>query len=622
MPVLLGPVTFLLLGKNRDGAGSDFDPLSLLPALLPVYEMALQELVMLGANWVQFDEPILACDLSPEARAALKLAYASLRDAFPSAKLMLATYFGDLGENRSTALALPVDAIHLDAVRAPHELDAVVREMPSFMSLSLGVVDGRNIWANDYSASLKLLGRADQALGKSRLMVSPSCSLLHVPVGLSAEADLDPEIKPWLAFAEEKLAEVATLARLAEEEADPAILTANSAVIASRRKSPRACDPAVRERCALTPATAMRRLSPYHERRKLQDAWLKLPVLPTTTIGSFPQTDGVRKMRAKFAHGKIARSEYELFLEQEIRECVRRQEEIGLDVLVHGEPERNDMVEYFGEQFEGCAITRNGWVQSYGSRCVKPPIIYGDISRPHPMTLRWTRFAQSLTRKPMKGMLTGPITILQWSFVRDDQPRGETARQLALAIRDEVRDLEAAGIGVIQVDEPALREGLPLRRDRWPEYLCWAVDAFRLAVGGVADKTQIHTHMCYCEFDDILPAIIEMDADVISIEAARSGMELLGAFGRGGCPNSVGPGVWDIHSPRIPPKLEILDAIYAAMQVIPLERLWVNPDCGLKTRNWGEVTSSLLNMVQTARKLRDGGKEACANLENETALTH
>jgi 5-methyltetrahydropteroyltriglutamate--homocysteine methyltransferase len=626
MPVLLGPVSFLLLGKNHDASDRAFNPLSLLPALLPIYEMALQELVILGANWVQFDEPLLACDLTSAAQSAFGLAYSTLRDACPSAKLMLATYFGDLGENRTTALQLPVDALHLDGVRASHELDAIVRELPSSMSLSLGVVDGRNIWTNDFAASLKLLGRADQALGKERLMVSPSCSLLHVPVSLSPEFDLDPEIKPWLAFAEEKLGEVATLARLVEEKADPSELTDNARIIASQQSCPRLHNSSVRERCDLLSSVASHRLSPYAVRRKLQTARLKLPVMPTTTIGSFPQTSAVRQMRAKFKHGEIALADYERFLEEDIRECVRRQEEIGLDVLVHGEPERNDMVEYFGEQLAGCAITHNGWVQSYGSRCVKPPLIYGDVFRPHPMTVRWARFAQSLTRKPMKGMLTGPITILQWSFVRDDQPRSNTAKQLALAIRDEVRDLEAAGIGVIQIDEPALREGLPLRRDRRPEYLRWAVEAFRLAVSGVADKTQIHTHMCYCEFNDILPAIIDMDADVISIEAARSGMELLSSFMHHSYPNGIGPGVWDIHSPRVPSKLEILDSIYAAMRVIPLDRLWVNPDCGLKTRGWEEVTASLQNMVQTARLLRGKGTGTDAltrvMVSKESVLVH
>ncbi len=620
VPVLLGPVTFLFLGKNREDAA--FDPLSLLPTLLPVYESILQKLYMLGANWVQFDEPILSCDLSPAAQSALRLTYATLRNASPSSKILLANYFGDLGQNRTTALQLPVDALHLDAVRASDELDAVVRELPGHMLLSVGVVDGRNVWANDLSTSLRVLGRAGQTLGTEHLIISPSCSLLHVPVGLAAEKQLDPELKPWFAFAEEKLGEVGTLARIVGEEADLSELELNLRAIASRKSSPRRQNVAVQKRCEEIPGSAFRRKSSYPVRRKAQAARFNLPLLPTTTIGSFPQTAELRRTRAKFKRGEIGLAEYEHFLEDVIRDCVRRQEDLGLDVLVHGEPERTDMVEYFGEQLDGFVITQNGWVQSYGSRCVKPPIIYGDISRPRPMTVRWSKFAQSLTAKPMKGMLTGPVTILQWSFVRDDQPRHITARQLALAIRDEVLDLEAAGIGIIQIDEPALREGLPLRRDRWNDYLHWAVEAFHLAVSGVADPTQIHTHMCYGEFSDIMPFIAALDADVISIEAARSGMELLRTFALSGYPNGIGPGVWDIHSPRVPSTLEFLDSIYAATAVLPLDRLWVNPDCGLKTRGWEEVTASLQNMVQTARRLRGDLREDSAAPALEEALAH
>ncbi|XHR31227.1 MAG: 5-methyltetrahydropteroyltriglutamate--homocysteine S-methyltransferase [Chthoniobacteraceae bacterium] len=621
MPVLLGPVTFLLLGKNCEDAA--FDPLTLLHSLLPVYEWVLQKLYMLGANWVQFDEPILSCDLSPAAQSALRLAYATLRNASPSSKILLANYFGDLGQNRATALQLPVDAFHLDVVRASTELDAVVRELPGQMSLSLGVVDGRNVWANDLSATLQLLGRAGATLGSERLIISPSCSLLHVPVSLAEEKRLDPELKIWLAFAEEKLGEVKTLARIAGEESDLSELELNVRAIGNRKSSPRRQNVIVRERCEQLSGGSFRRKSAYPARRKAQAARFILPVLPTTTIGSFPQTAELRRTRAKFKRGEIGSTEYERFLEESIRDCVRRQEELGLDVLVHGEPERTDMVEYFGEQLDGIAITQNGWVQSYGSRCVKPPVIYGDVSRPHPMTVRWSKFAQALTAKPMKGMLTGPVTLLQWSFVRDDQPRSVTAKQLALAIRDEVLDLEAAGIGIIQIDEPALREGLPLRRDRWGQYLHWAVEAFHLTVSGVQDATQIHTHMCYSEFSDIMPFIIALDADVISIEAARSGMDLLRSFALSGYPNGIGPGVWDVHSPRVPSTLEFLDSIYAATAVLPLDRLWVNPDCGLKTRGWEEVTASLQNMVQTVRRLRDGGNgKNAAPAREAAALVH
>ncbi|MBU6411464.1 MAG: 5-methyltetrahydropteroyltriglutamate--homocysteine S-methyltransferase, partial [Verrucomicrobia bacterium] len=439
-----------------------------------------------------------------------------------------------------------------------------------------------------------------------RLMISPSCSLLHVPVSLKHETKLDAELKNWLAFAEEKLTEVVTLARLLEGAASPDALAQNRALVRSRRESSRAHDPAVKRRCEKIAAGDFQRASPYPARRRLQEAALRLPSLPTTTIGSFPQTENLRAARARFRKAQSTRAEYERFLEDEIRRCVQLQEEIGLDVLVHGEFERNDMVEYFGGQMNGFAFTENGWVQSYGSRCVKPPVIFGDVSRPRPMTVRWAKFAQSLTDKPVKGMLTGPITMLQWSFVRDDQPRSETARQLALAIREEVADLEAAGIRIVQIDEPALREGLPLRKADWPDYLKWSVEAFRLAASGVKDETQIHTHMCYCEFNDIIDSIAALDADVISIEASRSRMELLRTFAAFRYPNEIGPGVWDIHSPRVPNVDEMVQLIRAALKVIPRERLWVNPDCGLKTRRWEEVVPALKNLVaaaQSARKL-------------------
>lgn len=605
VPVLLGPVSFLLLGKAQTGNAKEFDRLSLLPALLPIYEAVLRQLESLGAGWVQFDEPVLALDLSSVELASLPSVYARLRAAAPSAKLMLVTYFGELGENLPAALRLPVDALHLDTVRAPRELAAVLKSFPQRMALSVGIVDGRNIWRNDFANSLKLLEQTHQKLGPERLMISPSCSLLHVPVSLKSETKLNEELKGWLAFAEEKLDEVVTLAQLLAGTAGPDLLAKNQEKVRSRRESPRVHDPDIKKRCDGVVETDLQRASVFPKRRHFQEHRLRLPLLPTTTIGSFPQTENVRAARAKFKQGQNSLVEYERFLADEIRRCIRLQEEIGLDVLTHGEFERNDMVEYFGEQLSGFAFTGNGWVQSYGSRCVKPPIIFGDVNRPEPMTVRWAKFSQSLTAKPMKGMLTGPITILQWSFVRDDQPRSETAKQIALAIRDEVRDLEVAGIGIIQIDEPALREGLPLRKAGWPAYLQWSVEAFRLAASGVKDDTQIHTHMCYCEFNDIIDSIAALDADVISIEASRSKMDLLRAFSTFHYPNEIGPGVWDIHSPRVPAADEMLQLLRSAMKVIPPERLWVNPDCGLKTRRWEEVIPALKNLVAAAKSARE-----------------
>jgi len=601
VPVLVGPISFLVLAKTR---GENFDRLSLLPKLIPAYVEVLRRLHAQGAEWVQLDEPVLCLDLTPEQRAAFGTAYAQLREAAPGLKLLFATYFGDLRENLATTCQLPVDALHFDAVRAPHELDRLLAELPTTMQLSLGVVDGRNIWRNDFEGSLKLLRKAAKAIGNERLIVSPSCSLLHSPMSLKHETKLDAEFKNWLAFAEEKLSEVGLLAQLVNQNGDSAALLENRKAIGSRRSSPRIHDSVVKLRAEDVSPGDLQRQSKFAVRRAKQQSRLSLPSFPTTTIGSFPQTEEVRAARSRFKKGELSSAGYEKFLEQKTAECIRWQEEAGLDVPVHGEFERNDMVEYFGEQLAGFAFTENGWVQSYGSRCVKPPIIFGDISRPRPMTVRWSKFAQSLTRKPMKGMLTGPITILQWSFVRDDQPRSETAKQIALALRDEVRDLEVAGLAIIQIDEPALREGLPLRRSDWPEYLRWAVDAFRLASASVRDDTQIHTHMCYCEFDDILASIAALDADVISIETSRSNMELLGAFALFRYPNDIGPGVWDIHSPRVPSADEMLGLIHAAAKVIPKERLWLNPDCGLKTRRWEEVKPALANLVTAARRAR------------------
>ncbi len=602
-PVLLGPVSFLLLGKSKDPG---LRPLALLDALLPVYAEVLGRLTKAGAAWVQIDEPCLGLDLSPETHRALEKAYAALAAAAPGLRILLATYFEGLRDNLGTALRLPVAALHLDLVRAPGELDRALKETPSHLTLSLGVVDGRNIWRTDLERALSLVERAAGSLGPERVQVAPSCSLLHVPVDLALETELDDELRGWLAFAVQKIEEVVTLARAVREGRSSVkeALDASRAADAGRRASPRINDEEVKRRLAAVTPEMLRRKSPYPARRVLQVKALRLPPFPTTTIGSFPQTAEVRAARAKFRSGGIRKEEYEAYLREETGKAIRFQEEIGLDVLVHGEFERNDMVEYFGEKLEGFAFTRHGWVQSYGSRCVKPPVIFGDVSRPGPMTVEWARYAQSLTPKPLKGMLTGPSTILQWSFVRDDQPRSVTRAQIALAIRDETLDLEVAGIRAIQIDEPALREGLPLRRADWDDYLSAAVDAFRLASSGVSDQTQIHTHMCYAEFNDIMERIGAMDADVISMETSRSQMELLDGFRRYRYPNEVGPGVYDIHSPRVPSREEIERLLRKALEVLKPHQIWVNPDCGLKTRRWEEVRPALAAMVEAARALR------------------
>ena len=600
-PVLIGPLTYLYLGKS---SSSEFERLALLDRLLPVYADILHQLNTLGAEWVQIDEPILAFELTSDWQTAFLQAYRTLRSALPDTKLLLATYFGELRENIPLAVSLPVDALHLDVTRAGSELDQLVNRLPSAMALSLGVVDGRNVWRNNFELSLDQINKAKRVLSANRILIAPSCSLLHSPVTLRHESAFDAEIKEWLAFAEEKLKEVTQLARLAEGGGDAMVAYRNRVASHSRRASERIHRTEVKARSQAVKPEDSRRKAPYRDRRHQQRAALGLPLLPTTTIGSFPQTADIRSARARWKRGELADHEYEKFLREKTAECIRLQEDVGLDVLVHGEFERNDMVEYFGEQLDGFAFTENGWVQSYGSRCVKPPIIYGDVRRPHAMTVEWSRYAQSRTSKPMKGMLTGPITILQWSFVRDDQPRSETARQIALAIRDEVLDLEAAGIKVIQIDEPALREGLPLRGSDWQAYLQWAIESFRLASSGVRDETQIHTHMCYCEFNDIIDSIAALDADVISMEASRSNMELLDAFAAFRYPNEVGPGVWDIHSPRVPGTAEMENLLRTAAAVLPIENLWVNPDCGLKTRGWDEVIASLRNMTKVAEALR------------------
>ena len=596
-PVLIGPVTFLLLAKAK---GDAFDRLSLLDALLPVYAEILSELARAGATWIQLDEPTLALDRNEAERAAFLRAYSQLSKRAGKARLLVATYFAGLEDTVSTALALPVQGLHVDLVRAPQQLDKLLAAWPRGRVLSAGVIDGRNVWRADLAKQRELLDRAAAKVGREHLWVAPSCSLLHTPLDLDLETKLDPELKTWLAFAKQKLQEVVALAK-----GDDRAVQESSNAAKSRRASQRINNAAVQRRAAAVTEKDRVRSAPFAARRKAQ---VDLPRYPTTTIGSFPQTTEVRAARRKLNDKQLTAEDYERFIEAQIGKTIRLQEEIGLDVLVHGEFERNDMVEYFGEQLAGFTFTEHGWVQSYGTRYVKPPIIFGDVSRPSAMTVRWSRYAQSLTKQPVKGMLTGPVTILQWSFVRDDQPRAETAKQLALAIRDEVLDLEAAGIRVIQIDEPALREGLPLRRAEWSGYLQWAVDVFRLATAGVRNGTQIHTHMCYSEFNDVLQVIERMDADVISIENARSGSELLQGFEEYKYPNEIGPGVYDIHSPRVPATGEITTALKSMRRVLDDAQIWVNPDCGLKTRGWEETLAALKNMVAAAKEMRNGSR--------------
>lgn len=607
-PVLLGPISFLLSGKSHH---DHIHPLSLLERLLPVYEELLQRLAASGADWVQIDEPYLVLDLDITTQAAFQSTYARLAAAAPQLKLLLATYFGNLRDNLSLALSLPVAAVHLDLVRAPEQLEQALTALAplptsSKLTLSLGVVDGRNIWRTELDRVLPLVEYAVKALGSERVLVGPSCSLLHSPIDLAQETRLDQELRAWLAFANQKLAEITLITRAINEGTDAITseLQENRQAFASRRSSPRIHRPNVTQRVAELEGQTVQRDSSYALRKQKQHESLKLPLLPTTTIGSFPQTSEVRAARAAYKGGKLDEASYEDFLRKEIEQSMRFQEEIGLDVLVHGEFERTDMVEYFGEQLTGMLFTQNGWVQSYGSRCVRPPIIYGDVLRPQPMTVKWTQYAQSLTSKPVKGMLTGPVTILQWSFVRDDQPRAATCYQIALAIHDEVIDLEAAGIRIIQIDEPALREGLPLRHTDWNSYLTWAIACFRIASTGVRDETQIHTHMCYSEFNDIIEQIAQMDADVLSIEASRSQLELLEAFVAYHYPNEIGPGIYDIHSPRIPSQEELEGILSSILRVLPVEQSWVNPDCGLKTRRWEEVRPALKHLVDAARSVR------------------
>lgn len=605
VPVLLGPLSFLLLAKSPDSPG--FDRLSLLPALVEVYAEMLRELSAAGALWVQLDEPVLVQDRDPHELAELGEAYATLAPAGGETQLLLQTYFGDVDEAFHTLRGLPVAAIGLDMRRGGRNADLVRRYGLAGKHLVAGVVDGRDIWRTDLEAALTDLRGLRAVVGKDRLIVGSSCSLLHVPIDSTREDRLDAELRSWLAFADQKVEEVATLSRALDDPDDEesvARFAESERVAATRRASRHTHEAMVRERVAATGDAAYSRATPAAARLAVQQQRLGLPALPTTTIGSFPQTPELRRARRQRDAGELDEASYEHMMETAIERVIRLQEEIGLDVLVHGEPERSDMVEHFGRELDGFAFTHFGWVQSYGSRYVKPPIIYGDVARPGAMTVRWSRYAQSLTERPVKGMLTGPVTILNWSFVRDDQPRAETCRQIALAIRDETIELEAAGISVIQIDEPALREGLPLRRNDWTSYLAWAVACFRLATSGVADETQIHTHMCYAEFNDIIDAISDLDADVISIENARSGAELLRVFRENAYDKGIGPGVYDIHSPRVPPTEEMAWRLREAVAALPAPLLWVNPDCGLKTRRYEETEQALRYMVEAARAIR------------------
>tara|TARA_R100000541_G_scaffold11732_2_gene19931 strand:+ start:20343 stop:22727 length:2385 start_codon:yes stop_codon:yes gene_type:complete len=608
-PALIGPLTYLWLGKAK---GEAFDKLELLERLLPVYGEVLERLAALGVEWVQIDEPILVLDLPQDWKNAVERAYNQLQRA--PLKKLVATYFGGLEDNLGLAAALPVDGLHIDLVRAPDQYPVILDRLPAYKILSLGLVNGRNVWRCDLNKALNVLRHAAERLGE-RLWVAPSCSLLHAPVDLAREDQLDAELKSWLAFAVQKCAEVAVLARAVNQPDDALVQSAlqqSREVQASRALSRRIHKPEVQARLAAIKPRHSQRQSGFESRIEKQRARLNLPAFPTTTIGSFPQTPAIRLARQAFKQGKLALTDYTEAMHAEIRHAVAVQEQLGLDVLVHGEAERNDMVEYFAEQLDGYAFTRFGWVQSYGSRCVKPAVIYGDLSRPTAMTVEWIRYAQQQTSKVMKGMLTGPVTMLMWSFTREDLTREQQARQLALAIRDEVCDLEAAGIKIVQIDEAAFREGLPLRRSQWGHYLDWAVDAFRLCASGVRDETQIHTHMCYSEFNDVIEAIAAMDADVITIETSRSQMELLEAFRAFDYPNDIGPGVYDIHSPRVPDTAEMVQLLQKASERIPAERLWVNPDCGLKTRGWAETEAALVNMVAAARQLRTANRAKVA----------
>ncbi|HFK5509759.1 TPA: 5-methyltetrahydropteroyltriglutamate--homocysteine S-methyltransferase [Elizabethkingia anophelis] len=606
-PVILGPVSYLLLGKEKE---EGFEKLDLIDNLLPVYLEILKSLQSHGAEYIQIDEPFLVLDLTDKAKEVYTAVYTKIQKELPNLKIILTTYFEGLEDNLPLALSLPVDTLHVDLVRKPEQLENILAAIPENLKLSLGVVDGRNIWKNDFESSLQFIRKAKEQLGEERILIAPSSSLLHVPYDLDLETkeeSLPAEIKQWMAYAKQKIKEVALLRDLSSENPSAESLVAfgeNKKAIENKRISTLIHDAKVQQQMYALDAVPVSRQSAFAQRKVQQQEILKLPLFPTTTIGSFPQTKEVRSWRAQFKKGEISAERYTDLLKEETKNTIQRQEKIGIDVLVHGEFERNDMVEYFGEQLKGFAFTENGWVQSYGSRCVKPPVIYGDVSRPEPLTVFWSQYAQSLTSKWVKGMLTGPVTILQWSFVRNDQSRKDTANQIALAIRDEVLDLEKAGIRIIQIDEPAIREGLPLRKKDAAAYLKWAVLAFRISASSVKDDTQIHTHMCYSEFNDIINHIADMDADVITIECSRSQMELLDAFADFEYPNDIGPGVYDIHAPRVPSKEEMIKLLEKAAKVIPSSQLWVNPDCGLKTRGWDETEKALIEMVNAAKEMQ------------------
>jgi 5-methyltetrahydropteroyltriglutamate--homocysteine methyltransferase len=613
-PVLLGPVSFLLLGKEKE---EGFHRLELIQNLLPVYLKILKELDAENAHYIQFDEPCLSLNLTEAERKVFVKVYGEIKKSFPQFHIILASYFECYGENLAMVLKLPIETLHLDLVRCPMQLEDIFETniKHSKLNLSLGIVEGRNIWKNDFTKSLETINRVVKEIGTERVMIAPSCSLLHVPCDLDLETNennLPKEIKNWMAFAKQKVEEVRILANFASENASAEMLQKlkeNKEAIEGKKTSLLVHNQHTKDRIKSVDEKQTQRKSDFKTRKQKQQSELHLPLFATTTIGSFPQTKEIRNCRAKWKKGELSNEEYDQFIKDEIAESIKWQEDLGLDVLVHGEFERNDMVEYFGEQLEGLAFTKNGWVQSYGSRCVKPPVIFGDVERKKPMTVYYTKFAQSLTDKPIKGMLTGPVTILQWSFVRNDQPRSETCMQIAFAIRDEVSDLEKANIKVIQIDEPAFREGLPLRKENWREYLDWAVKAFRIASTNVHDETQIHTHMCYSEFNDIIEDIAAMDADVITIETSRSQMELLDVFAAFNYPNDIGPGVYDIHSPRVPSKEEMIALIEKAIKVIPSKQIWINPDCGLKTRNWPETKAALKEMIAAAKELRASVKK-------------
>ncbi|AHN29665.1 5-methyltetrahydropteroyltriglutamate--homocysteine methyltransferase [Snodgrassella alvi wkB2] len=599
-PTLVGPLTLLWLGKEKDAG---HNRLELLPRLLPEYQKLLRELANAGVDWIQIDEPILAVDIAREWLDAFAPTYQEL--AITGTRIIIGTYFGSVAEHINLLKNLPVNGVHIDCVRAPEQLAEFANAWPENKVLSVGLIDGRNVWRANLREVIELLAPVATQLGNN-LWIAPSCSLLHSPQDLSVEEKLNPEIKNWLAFAAQKLQELGIIKQALAHGKDSVqeALAASDAAAAGRKTSKLIHNDKVAQRVASLREHADQRHSPFAQRIEKQQQWMNLPLLPTTTIGSFPQTQEIRQARATFKKGELSAADYEAAMKKDIAYCVEQQEQLDIDVLVHGEAERNDMVEYFGEQLDGYCFTQYGWVQSYGSRCVKPPIIFGDVARPKAMTVAWSSYAQSLTKRPMKGMLTGPVTMMKWSFVRNDVPLSLVCKQIALALNDEVLDLEKAGIRVIQIDEPAIREALPLKRAQWDEYLAWACESFRLTSTDADDSTQIHTHMCYSEFNDILPAIASMDADVITIETSRSDMELLDAFVKFSYPNDIGPGVYDIHSPRVPTEAEVEHLLRKALKVIDQRRLWVNPDCGLKTRGWPETKAALEVMVNVTKKLR------------------